>query len=146
MNEYKPLKLDTQVIPAQGTAFVTGGQGGKKKCKGSKKYLKEAERNALSPEAQSKIIESYKKGNDADEVDKSLASNKSAKTIKPLSKTMKLLEKDNRWLKKLVRALQKCDEDDNDDSLLSMVEGSSHFQDAMEIVEEHHPQIVFALK
>jgi hypothetical protein len=30
MNEYKPLNLDTQVVPAQGTAFVTvtGGQGG----------------------------------------------------------------------------------------------------------------------
>jgi hypothetical protein len=57
MNEYKPLKLDTQVVPAQETAFVTGGQGGKKKGKESKKYLKEAEWNALSPEAQSKIIE-----------------------------------------------------------------------------------------
>jgi hypothetical protein len=56
MNEYKPLKLDTQVIPAQRTAFVTGGQGDKKKGKGSKNYLKEAEWNALSPEAQSKII------------------------------------------------------------------------------------------
>ena len=29
MNKYKPLKLDAQVVPAQGTAFVTGGQGGK---------------------------------------------------------------------------------------------------------------------
>jgi hypothetical protein len=108
MNNYKPLKLDTQVIPAQGTAFVTGGQGGKKKGKGSKKYLKKAEWNALSPEAQSKIIESHKKGKDDDEDDASLASNTSAKTIKCLSKTMKLLEKDNQRLKKLVSALQKC--------------------------------------
>jgi hypothetical protein len=52
VNEHRPLKLDTQVIPAQGTAFVTGGQGGKKKGKGSKKYLKGAEWNVLSPEAQ----------------------------------------------------------------------------------------------
>ncbi len=37
MNKYKPLKLDAQVVPAQGTAFVTGGQGGKEK-KGAK-YL-----------------------------------------------------------------------------------------------------------
>jgi hypothetical protein len=37
MNKYKSLKLDTQVIPAQGTAFVTVDQGGKKKGKGSKK-------------------------------------------------------------------------------------------------------------
>jgi hypothetical protein len=76
MNGYKSLKLETQVIPAQGTAFVTGGQGGKKKGRGSKKYLKEADWNALSPEAQSKIIESRKKGNDDNEDDKSLASNK----------------------------------------------------------------------
>jgi hypothetical protein len=80
--------------------------------------LKEAEWNALSPEAQSKIIESSKKGKDDDEDDKSLASNKSAKTIISLSKTMMLLEKDNRWLKKLVSMLQKCNEDDNNDSLL----------------------------
>ncbi len=59
---------------------------------------------------------------------------------------MKLLEKDNRRLKKLVSMLQKCDEDDNDDSLLSMVEGSSHFQDAMEMLKEHHSKIVHALK
>jgi hypothetical protein len=59
---------------------------------------------------------------------------------------MKLLEKDNWQLKKLVSTLQKCDEDDKDDSLLPTVEGSSHFQDAMEMLEEHHPKIVFALK
>jgi hypothetical protein len=100
MNKYKPLKLDTQVVHAQGTAFVTGGQGGKKKGKGSRKYLKDAEWNTLSPEAQLKIIESCKKGKDDDEDNKSLASNKSAKTIKSLSKTMKLLDKDNRRLKK----------------------------------------------
>ncbi len=100
--------MKTQFVPAQETAFVTGGQGDKKKGKGSKKYLKEAEWNALSPEAQSKIIESCKKGNNDDEDTKSLASNKSAKTIKSLSKTTKLLEKDNQWLKKSVSALQKC--------------------------------------
>jgi hypothetical protein len=37
MNEYKPLKLDTQVVPAQGTAFVTGSQGGKKKARGQRR-------------------------------------------------------------------------------------------------------------
>jgi hypothetical protein len=130
MNEYKPLKLETQVSPAQGTAFFTGGQGSTKKGKGSKKYLKEAEWNVLSPEAQSKIIESRKKGKDDDEDNKSLASNKSAKTIKSLFKTMKLLEKDNRQLKKLVSVLQMCNKDDNNDSLLSTVEGSSCHGDA----------------
>jgi len=108
MNKYKPLKLDTPVIPAQGTAFVTNtnNQGGKKKGKGMTKYLKDTEWNALSPEAQSKIIEACKKGKDNDEEEKSVASNKSSNTITSLSKTMKLLEKDNRRLKKSVSTLQ----------------------------------------
>ena len=67
--------------------------------------------NALSPEAQSEIIEARKKSNDNDEDDKSLVSNKSAKTIiKSISKMMKSLEKDNRRLKKPVSALQKREE------------------------------------
>jgi hypothetical protein len=144
MNEYKPLKLDTPVVPVQGTAFVTKDQGGKKKGKGKTKYFKDTEWNALSPEVQSKIIEARKKGKDDEEDEKSVASNKSSKTIKSLSKTMKSLEKDNRRLKKSVSALQKCDEDE--DSSLSSVEGSSHFQDAMEMLEEHHPKVVLALK
>jgi hypothetical protein len=40
MNEYKPLKLDVQIVPAQGTAFVTGSQGGK--CRKGAKYLQDA--------------------------------------------------------------------------------------------------------
>jgi hypothetical protein len=106
MNEYKPLKLDAQVIPAQGTAFVTGGQGGKGR-KGAK-YLQDAEWNALSPEAKSKTIEAHKKGakGGKDDDDKSFLSAKSAKTIKSLSKTMRLLEKDNKKLKKSISALQ----------------------------------------
>jgi hypothetical protein len=60
MNEYKPLMLDAQVIPAQGTAFVTGSQGSKS-GKGAK-YLQDAEWNAPSPEAKSKIIKAHKKG------------------------------------------------------------------------------------
>jgi hypothetical protein len=59
---------------------------------------------------------------------------------------MKSLEKDNRQLKKSVSVLQKCNEDDGNDSLLSTVEGSSYFQDAMEMLEEHHPKVVLALK
>jgi hypothetical protein len=59
---------------------------------------------------------------------------------------MKLLEKDNQRLKKSVSALQKCNEVDNNDSSLSTVDGSSHFQDAMEMLDEHHPKIFLALK
>ena len=90
------------------------------------------------------IIEARKKGVDDGEDKKCGASNKSSKTIKSLSKTMKALEKDNRWLKKSVGALQKCDEDE--ESSLSSEEGSSHFQDAMEMFEEHPPKVVLALK
>jgi hypothetical protein len=125
---------------------VTGGQGGKGR-KGAK-YLQDAEWNALSPEAKSKIIKARKKGakGGKDNDDKSSLSAKSAKTIKFLSKTMRSLEKDNKRLKKSVSALQKCNEDDDNDLSISMVEGSSHFQDALEMLEEHHPRIVLALK
>jgi hypothetical protein len=156
MNKYKPLKLDAQVVPAQGTAFVTGSQGGNKNNQQNTqstnilhaKYLQNAEWNALSPEAKSKIIEARKKGakGDKDNDDKSSSSAKSAKTIKSLSKTMRSLEKDNKKLKKSVSALQKCNKDDDDDSSISTVEGSSHFQDALEMLTEHHPRIVLALK
>ncbi len=47
---------------------------------------------------------------------------------------MRLLEKDNKRLKKSVSALQKCDKDDDDD------------QDALEMLKEHQPRIVLALK
>jgi hypothetical protein len=146
INEYKPLKLDAQVIPAQGTALVTGGQGSKDR-KGAK-YLQDVEWNALSPEAKSKIIEAHKKGvkGGEDNDDKSSLSAKSAKTIKSLSKTMRLLEKDNKKLRKSVSALQKCNKDDDNDLSISTVEGSSHFQDALEMLEEHHPMIVLSLK
>jgi hypothetical protein len=59
---------------------------------------------------------------------------------------MRLLENDNKKLKKSVSALQKCGKDDDDNLSISTVEGSSHFQDALEMLEEHHPRIVLALK
>jgi len=136
--------LDTPAVPEQGAAFVTKDQGGKKKSKGKTKYSKDTEWNSLSPEAQSKIIEARKKGKDDEEDEKFVASNKSPKTIKSLSKTMKSLEKDNRRLNKSVSALQKCKEDEG--SSLFSGEGSSHFQNAMEMLEEHHPKVVLALK
>ena len=49
MNEYKPLKVDAPTLPAQGTAFVTGGKNKKKKGgdKGaeSKEYIKASKWN-----------------------------------------------------------------------------------------------------
>ena len=82
MNEYKPLKLDTRAVPAQETAFVTKYQGGNKKGKGKTKYMKNTEWNALTPEAQSKIIEACKKGkDDGGEDKKSVASTKTIKSL-----------------------------------------------------------------
>jgi hypothetical protein len=53
---------------------------------------------------------------------------------KSMFKTMKSLEKENRRLKKFVSALQKCKEDDDNDSFIfiSSTEGSSHFQKGIE--------------
>jgi hypothetical protein len=110
MNEYKPLKLDTPTIPVQGTAFVTGAKGNKKKdwdkAAVSDKYLKASEWNALSPEAQAKIIEARKKSKANDDDDKSTNSTASSKSIKSLSKMLKSLEKSNQKLKRSVSALK----------------------------------------
>ena len=106
MNEYKPLKMDTPTIPAQGTAFVTGAKGNKKK--GSTKaatgeYLKGPECNVLSEEEKAKVIEARKKSKANDNDNKSTSSSKS---IKSLSKTLKSLKKSNHKLNKSVSALQ----------------------------------------
>jgi hypothetical protein len=138
--------LDGPTIPAQGTAFVTGAKGNKKK--GSTKaavsgeYLKSAEWNALSPEEKAKVIEARKKSKTNDNDNKSTSSSKS---IKSLSKMLKSLEKSNRKLKKSISALQKCKEEDNDSSISSS-ERTSHFQMDMDMLEEHNPKIVLALK
>jgi hypothetical protein len=124
MNEYKPLKMDTPIIPMQGTAFMTGAKGNK--TKGSTKaatgeYLKGTDWNALSKEKKAKVIEARKKSKANDNDNKSTSSNKSTKS---LSKALKSLEKSNRKLKKSVSVLQKCNEDGNE--LSSTSEGTSH--------------------
>ena len=58
---------------------------------------------------------------------------------------MKSLEKSNRKLKKLVSALQKCQENDDTNSSLSS-EGTSHFQKGVEMFQKCNPKIVLALK
>jgi hypothetical protein len=145
MNEYKPLKLNTPTIPTQGTAFVTGTKGNKKKgstkASATGEYLKSAEWNALSAEDKAKVIDA-RKPNANDDDDKSTSIGKS---IKSFSETLKSLEKSNRKLKKSVSALQKYEEDDNELSISSS-EGTSHFQKDMDMLKEHNPKIVLALK
>jgi hypothetical protein len=100
MNEYKQLKLDAPTLPAQGTAFVTGGNNNNKmggdKGAESKEYIKASKWNELSPEAKMKIIEARKKSKARDDDNKSVA------LVKSLSKTIKSLEKSNRKRSQLV--------------------------------------------
>ena len=119
--EYKSLKLDNPVVAAQGTAFAPKGslKGGKKGGSKSKKYYSDAEWKALSSEAQTNIINERKNAIDDADDERSAASASSSKSFNSLTKTMKALEKDNRRLKKSVSVLQKCDEDDDNDSSLS---------------------------
>ena len=136
------------MVAAQGTASAIKGShiGGKKGGSKSKKYYSDAEWKVLSSEAQTKIINEWKKAMDDANNEKSATSTKSSKSIESLTKTMKALEKDNRRLEKSVSMLQKCDEDDNSDSSLSSVEGSTHFQKAVEILRDSYPKIALALK
>jgi hypothetical protein len=147
MNEYKPLKLDVAPIPTQGMAFATTSRKGKgKKASGGIKYISISDWKAMSPEAQTKVINPCKKAAEDDDYEKSSASAKSEKTMKSISKTMKSLEKDNRRLKKSVSALKKCKEDDDDDLSISSTAGLSHFQKAIKFLEESYPKISLALK
>jgi hypothetical protein len=147
MNEYKPLKLDVAPVPAQGMAFATASCKGKgKKASGRTKYISNSNWKAISPEAQTKVINACKKAAENDDDEKSSASAKSAKTMKSISKTMKSMEKDNPRLKKSVRALQIYKEDDDNDLSISSAEGSSHFQKAIKFLKELYPKITLALK
>jgi hypothetical protein len=110
MNKYKPLKMDTPTIPTQGTAFVTGAKGNKKKV------VPRLPQGSTSEEEKVKVIEARKKSKANDDDDKSTSS---SKYIKSLSKMLKTLDKSNCKLKKSVSALQKCNEDDNESSMSS---------------------------
>ncbi len=66
--------------------------------------------------------------------------------IKSITKTMKSFEKDNCRPKKSLSTLQKCNKDEDNDLSISSAKGSSHFQEAMEMLQESHPKIALALK
>jgi hypothetical protein len=73
------------------------------------------------------------------EDDKWVSSNKSAKTIKSLTKQVKTL-------KKSVSALQAHQEDSDDKSSLSSVEGDTHLQYVCVAIATSHPEVALALK
>jgi len=66
--------------------------------------------------------------------------------MKSIYKRMKSLEKGNRRLTKFVSALQKCKEDDDNDSSISSAESSSHFQKGIMTLERSYPKIALTLK
>ncbi len=68
-----------------------------------------------------------------------VSSNKSAKTIKSLTKQVKNL-------KMSVSALQAHQEDSDADSSLSSLEGNTHFQYACAGIATTHPEVAMALK
>ncbi len=149
MNECQPLKVKSLVVASQGTAFATNRKAGK--GKDANKFLPDDEWYNLSTETREKIIKACKKGKSEkpEGDDKSVSSSKSAKSTKSLSKTIKALEKENKKLKKSVALQQhkeEGDEESDDSSISSAEEGSSHFQDALEMLEATHPKIVLALK
>ncbi len=147
INEYKPLKLDVVPVPAQGTAFATSSCKGKgKKASSGTEYNSNSNYKAISQDAQTKVINARTKAAEDDDDEKSSASAKSAKMMKSISKTIKSLKKDTRRLKKSVGALQKCKENDDNDSSISSAEGLSHFQKAIEFLEESYPKIALPLK
>ncbi len=129
-------------MPTQGTAFATTSCKGKwKKASGGAKYISNSNWKAVSSEAQTKVINAHKKAAEDDNNEKSSASAKLAKTMKSISMMMKSLKKDNCSLKKSISALQKCKEDDDNDSSISSTEGLSHFQKAIKFLEESYPKI-----
>ena len=70
MNEFEPLKLDVTPVPAQGTAFATTShkEGKEKKGpSGNTKHISDPGWKAMSPEAQTKIINAHKKVASEDE-------------------------------------------------------------------------------
>jgi hypothetical protein len=121
-------------------------KGKGKKASGGTKYISDSDWKAMSTEAQTKVINACKKAAVDDDNEKSSASAKSAKMKKSISKTMKSLEMDNRRLQKSVSALQKCKGDDDSDLSISSTEGLSHFQKAIEFLQESYPKIALALK
>ncbi len=74
MNEYTPLKLDVAPMPGQGTAFATiSCKGKEKKAPDRTKYISNSNWKAMSPEAQTKVINGCKKAAEGDDDEKSSA-------------------------------------------------------------------------
>jgi hypothetical protein len=115
--------------------LLVGCKGKGKKTSGGNKYISNSDWKAMSPEAQTKVINARKKAAEDDDDEKFSASTKSAITMKSISKTMKSLERDNRRIKKSVSALKSAKRIMTM-TCLSSAEGSSHFEKAIKFLKE----------
>jgi len=148
MNDFKPLVIEgTAPVAAQGTAFAqkkqgpgTGGTDPDKEWNYNKEYFKDKEcHNCGKKRHPLRCCTQKKKAPAGLGDDKSTSSSKSSKSIKSLTKQIKTL-------KKSVSALQSHQEDIDNDSSLSSVEGDTHFQYACAAIGTSHPKIAMALK
>jgi hypothetical protein len=148
MNDFKPLVIKGSApVAAQGPAFAQKQKGAGTlatgtECNYNKEYFAGKEcHNCGKLGHPSRCCTQKKKGKAKkdSEDDKSVSSNKSAKTITSLTKQVKTLQKS-------ISALQAHQEDSNDDSSLSSVEGDTHFQYACAAIATSHPEVALAFK
>ena len=148
MNDFKPFVIEgTAPVAAQGTAFAQKQKGAGtpatgNECTYNKEYFADKDcHNRGKLGHPSRCCPQKKKGEAKkdSEDDKLVSSNKFAKTIKSLTKQIKTL-------KKFVSALQAHQEDSNDNSSLSSVEGDTNFQYACADIATTHPEVALALK
>jgi hypothetical protein len=148
MNDFKPLVIKgTTLVASQGTAFAQKQKGAGTpatgtECNYNKEYFANKEcHNCGKLGHSSRCCTQKKKGKAKkdSEDDKSVSSNKSAKTIKSLTKQVTTL-------KKLVSTLQAHQEDSDDESSLSTVERDMHFQYVCAAIATSHSEVALALK
>ena len=148
MNDFKPLAMkDNALVAAQGKAFAQKQKGAGTlatgtECSYDKEYLAGKDCHNCGKQGHpSRCCPQKKKGKAKkdSEDDKLISSNKSAKTIKSLTKQVKNL-------KKFVSALQAYQLDSNANSSLSSVEGDTHFQYSRSAIATIHPEVALSLK
>ncbi len=147
MNDFKPLIIEsTAPVAAQGTAFAqkqkeAGTLATGTKCTYNKEYFADKECHNCGKKGHPSRCRPQNKGKAKkdSEDDKLVSSNKSAKTIKSLTKQVKNL-------KKSFSALQAHQEDSDADSSLSSMEGDTHFQYECAAIATTHPEVAMALK
>ncbi len=144
MNDFKPLVIEGAApVAAQGMTFA---QKQKQKVAGTPanecNYNKEYFANKVCHNCGKKGHPARCYTNKKEKAKKDSDDNKSVSS----SKSIKLLTKQIKTLKKLVGMLQAHQEDSKDDSSLSSEDGDAHFQYACAAIEATNPKVAMALK